>query len=231
MNDLSGLPDQPTASPRVKICGLTRRQDALHAAEAGADYLGVVLVPESPRSRTPEQAGEILAGHGVPGVIVVADLAPDEMASAASKAGADVIQLHGRETPEVVSRLRDLGSWQVWKALTVRAPEDVMEGVARFGGVVQGILLDAWDPHRRGGTGRAFSWSDVSRAGVRFPSHVTRIAAGGLTPMNVEDAVEILRPDVVDVSSGVERSPGIKAPEKIEAFVRRVRRPGRESSR
>lgn len=213
-------PGLPNAPPAVKICGLTRREDAETAVRAGADYLGVVLVPDTPRAQSPREALELTEGLESQVVVVTADLPLGQLTEWATAAGAAIIQLHGKETPEVAGALRESGLWRVWKALRVREVRDVLQGFEVFGGVVDGILLDGWHPHRRGGTGTPFSWVEVERVRGQIPGRPTLIAAGGLNPENVGEAVARLRPHVVDVSSGVETRPGIKSPEKIRAFIR-----------
>lgn len=211
--------------PRIKICGLTRPGDARAAAEAGADYLGVVTVPASPRAVVePERARAIRGDLEPPLVLVSADRDPAELASDGRTAGAGVLQLHGSETPDDLRRLRDAGSWTLWKAVRIRAPDDLPEAVDRFGGLADALLLDAWHPERLGGTGETFDWEAVRALRGRVPAGVRLVAAGGLRPENVGDAVRVLRPDVVDVSSGVEASPGVKDSERVRAFVRAVRR-------
>ncbi len=212
---------------KVKICGLTRREDAYFAEEAGADFLGVVLVPGTPRCLDPDDAAQVLADVTRPIVAVIADWEVGEAVSAAQVVGCDVIQLHGDETPDQVSQVRDAGPWRVWKALRIREPGDVAVGLDRFGGVAHGLLLDAWHPSHKGGTGRVFSWGGVAGADITFPSQLTRIVAGGMDSDNVGDAVALLRPHVVDVSSGVEESPGVKDRRKVEAFIRSVRMAGK----
>lgn len=204
----------------MKICGLTRREDAAFAAEAGADYLGVVLVPGSPRALKPLEARRVVEALPRPSVAVVADLPPEAMAETAEAVGASVIQLHGDEAPEALAKLKSLGEWELWKALRIREPSEVSEGLARYGDLVSGLLLDGWHPEQKGGTGTAFPWRSVSRLRASFPNDVLFIAAGGLGPGNVAQAVTRLGPDVVDVSSGVETSPGIKDRALIQAFLR-----------
>ncbi len=208
---------------KVKICGLTRRADALQAAGAGADYLGVVLVPNTPRAGTPEEARALLDGIQVPSVMVVADLAVSELISTAEVVGASVIQLHGGEPPELVTALREAGPWKVWKSLRVRGRADVMKGLELFGGVADGLLLDGWHPEKTGGTGTPFSWEEVAEVRDAVPPGLLLVAAGGLRPDNVREAVIRLRPHVVDVSSGVEERPGIKNRSRVEAFIQSVR--------
>jgi phosphoribosylanthranilate isomerase len=213
--------------PRIKICGLTRREDAVHAARAGADFLGVVLVSGSPRALKPHEAVKVVSGLGVPIVIVTADMGPSAVTAAAEPIGASVVQLHGEETPEEAADLGGRGPWSVWKALQVKDSEDVIRTVERYRGHVDGVLLDGWHPNRKGGTGASFSWSEVARKRDRLPDDLLLVVAGGLTPGNVEEAIRHLRPHVVDVSSGVEVSPGIKNPELMAAFVHAARQ-GRE---
>jgi phosphoribosylanthranilate isomerase len=208
---------------RVKICGLTCRQDALHAAESGADYLGIVLVAQSPRAVTPSGAREILDGIAVPFVVVVGDMDLPRVVEAAATVGASVIQLHGDEGPEMVAELRSRGPWKIWKALRVRSAEALQEGLGRFGPWVDGLLLDSWQPGLKGGTGRVFPWDVAETVRNEVPSGLDLVVAGGLTPENVELAVARLRPQVVDVSSGVEERPGVKDRRRVEAFIRRVR--------
>jgi phosphoribosylanthranilate isomerase len=215
----------------VKICGLTRRADALHAAEAGADYVGAVLVPNTPRAQTPEEARSLFEGVRVPSVIVVADLALSELQSAAERVGATVIQLHGNEPPGFAAELRKTGPWMIWKAIRVRGQADVLEGLSRFGDVVDGLLLDAWHPEKAGGTGTRFSREAVTGVRDDFPPGLLLVAAGGLRPDNVREAVVELRPHVVDVSSGVEDRPGVKNRLHVEKFIHRVREATGEEDR
>jgi len=207
----------------VKICGLARRQDALQAAEAGADYLGVVLVPGSPRFQTPEEARDLLAGIRVPRVMVVADMDVSQILGAAKVVEPSVIQLHGTESPEVISRLRLAGPWKVWKALGVRAQADVEAALARYRNLLDGLLLDAWHPEKGGGTGVSFAWKEVVGIRGTLPEDLLLVVAGGLGPGNVREAVTTLRPHVVDVSSGVEKEPGVKDPSLVGEFLRNAR--------
>lgn len=211
---------------KVKICGLTRRKDALHAAEAGADFLGVVSVPNTPRFQTPEEARALLDGIQLPSVIVVANLDLPRLMGAAEIVGAAVIQLHGDEPPDLVSELREGGPWEVWKALRVRGQADVREELARYGEVADGLLLDGWHPEKSGGAGVAFSWDGAVGVRDSLPPGLLFGVAGGLSPENVCEAMRRLRPHLVDVSSGVEEGPGVKDPSRVEAFIRSVRAAG-----
>lgn len=212
--------------PLVKICGLTRTEDARAAADAGAAYLGVVVVPDTPRAVSPADARRIAGdGDGIM-VLVSADRPPERLARDADEAGARILQLHGSESPDDVRRLREAGGWGIWKSVRVREGRDVEEAIERYGELVDALHLDAWHPDRLGGTGERFSWEEVRALRSRVPEGTGLVAAGGLTPENVAEAVEILDPDVVDVSSGVEQEPGVKDPRRIRAFVRAVRAKG-----
>jgi phosphoribosylanthranilate isomerase len=210
--------------PAVKICGLTRREDAEAALRAGADYLGVILVPGSPRGLTADRAETVTRGLGAGVVAVLADADPNAAVRDATTLGAAVVQLHGEETPAYAAEMGRAGPWEVWKALRVRNVEDVLRTFDAYGDVVQGILLDGWHPRHRGGAGVLFAWEEVSRLRAAFPPGIRFIAAGGLHPGNVAEAVHRLSPHVVDVSSGVETRPGIKDWTKMTAFVGKARR-------
>lgn len=209
--------------PAVKICGLTRRGDALRAAEAGAEYVGVILAPGSPRRLEPEEAAEVVRGVGATPVVVTVDRAPAATLAAAQTIGAGVLQLHGAESPEEAHRLREGGSWRVWKAFRPEGGGDLLERIRPYLGAVDGILLDGRDP-RKGGDGAAFEWAEAADLREALPGPVALIVAGGLGADNVEEAVRRLAPDVVDVSSGVESSPGVKDSGRIAAFVRAAHR-------
>lgn len=215
------------SDPSVKICGLTRHEDARVAADAGAEYLGVVLVRRSPRGVTAADARRIRGDLPASLVLVSADRPVDRLSRDAETAGAEVLQLHGDEDPDAVRALRDAGGWTIWKSVRVREPADVARALDRYGGLVDGLHLDGWHPRRLGGTGRRFPWEEVRAMRDAVPEETTLVAAGGLTPANVARAVEVLRPDVVDVSSGVEERPasgdapraGVKDARRIRAFV------------
>ena len=222
-----GSPRPGDGFPAVKICGLRRRQDAEHAALAGADFLGVVLVPGTPRALSAEEARDVVAGLAPPVVTVIADLPLHRAQKEAEIVGAAVIQLHGEEPPGYALDLKGLGAWKLWKAIRVKEVNDVLRGLEAYVDVVDGLLLDGWHPRQTGGSGTSFSWEEVGKIRGRFPEGVRLIAAGGLRPENVGEAVRRLRPHVVDVSSGVEAVPGIKSPEKVQAFIRNVRGTGK----
>lgn len=214
------------AESRVKICGLTRRQDAEIAVGAGAAYLGAVLASASPRRVTPEQAAALARGLDAALVCVFVNAAVREAAAAAAAAGAAVVQLHGEEPPETVAAVRASGPWRVWKALRLRDAAEFESGVERYSLIADGILIEGRDPRAHGGTGARFAWERVAAVRVGVPPGVELIVAGGLTPDNVAEAIERLRPDVVDVSSGVEAAPGRKDAALVRRFLDAARAAG-----
>jgi phosphoribosylanthranilate isomerase len=199
---------------KVKICGITNIDDALHADACGADALGFVFFDKSPRCVTPAQAAEIIAA--LPPMITTFGLfvneEPDRVAEVAAFCGLDVIQLHGDEPPAACS----FPPHRVVKALRVRDAES-LAGLGDY--PVSALLLDAWVKDRYGGTGHSFDWELAARAAA---AHRV-ILAGGLTPANVAEAIKTVRPYGVDVSSGVESAPGAKDPEKVAAFIRNAK--------
>ena len=209
---------------RVKICGLTRAADAAAAAALGADYLGVILSPGFGRSVEPTEASRFRFPGGPLLVGVVVDLPPAELVERARTAGVDVLQLHGSEPPDALRALREEGSWTLWKAVRVRSGDDVREAVELYRGVADGLLLEGWHPGRGGGVGASFPADEVAAVRSAFPPGLDLVVAGGLRPETVAEVVRTLRPQVVDVSSGVESAPGVKDPRKVEAFVGNARR-------
>ncbi|HEX6988851.1 MAG TPA: bifunctional indole-3-glycerol phosphate synthase/phosphoribosylanthranilate isomerase [Bacillota bacterium] len=196
----------------VKICGVTDETAVLAAQNAGADAVGFVFA-ESPRRVEPARARRLAARLRRPlaRVGVFVDTPPDRILRIARAAGLTHLQLHGDEADEEVVRLQAAG-YRVLRAYRVNGPEVIARAAASPADLV---LLDAYDPARRGGTGRAFDW-DLA---VDLCRRRRVILAGGLTPHNVGDAVRAVLPFGVDVSSGVERSPGIKDPARIAGFV------------
>ncbi|HEX6041708.1 phosphoribosylanthranilate isomerase [Longimicrobium sp.] len=209
-------------APAVKVCGLTRRDDAETAVDAGAAYLGAILAPGYRRTVTADAAGVIFRSLQATPVGVFVDAGEDEILAAARTAGIRVVQLHGNETPELADRVRSAG-YQAWKAVRVRHADDVAAALARYAGAVDALLLDGYDPSAAGGTGTRFDWAAVAARLGALPDGLRLIAAGGLRPDNVAEAVRTLRPHAVDVSSGVEQAPGVKDPASVRAFVRAVR--------
>jgi phosphoribosylanthranilate isomerase len=206
----------PTAlMVKVKICGITNLEDALTSIEAGADALGFVFYPLSPRHIFPEQAADII--RCLPSFVQTVGLFVDEEQSVvnttADQCGLDIVQLHGKETPEYCEYVRR----RVIKAFRVK-DITTLDSLVQYH--VSGYLLDAWSPLALGGTGKTFNWEIASEASNR--GHRV-ILAGGLTPDNVAEAVRLVTPYAVDVSSGVECSPGRKDADKIRTFIIQAR--------
>lgn len=214
-----------TGAPAVKVCGLTRREDAVHAAAAGADLLGVILAPGR-RTVTPETAARLLEGLAPRRVGVFVNAPVQEVLAAIGTVRLDVVQLHGDEDPEYIARIRQAWEGDLWRALRPRSGGELLTEAERFAGRVDGLLLDGWSAAARGGTGTRFPWPEVAAVRDRLPEGLRLIVAGGLTPENVAEAVRILHPAVVDVSSGVERSPGEKDADAVTRFIARARSVG-----
>ncbi len=208
---MSGGATGPAAPPRVKICGITRLEDALAAVRLGADALGFNFWPRSRRYLAPAAARDII--RALPPLVttvgVFVDPSADEAMAAAAIAGVQVLQLHGDEPPEACARL----PLPVLKGLRVR-DEASLALLDRYTGAVAGFLLDA-DSAGYGGSGQVFDWALAARAAARHPI----VLAGGLTPANVAAAVRAARPWAVDVASGVESAPGVKDHELMSRFI------------
>lgn len=201
---------------RVKICGMTNRDDALLAAELGADALGFIFYPKSPRAISPEAAREIIR-RLPPFVLTVGvfvDEEPARVEELAAYAGLDWLQLHGAESPDYC---RAVGR-RVIKGFRVKG-EESLALLAPYHGAVQAFLLDTYRPGTPGGTGETFDWELARRAKELGPI----ILAGGLTYNNVAQAIRQAQPDAVDVASGVEAAPGKKDPDKLRAFIDAVK--------
>jgi phosphoribosylanthranilate isomerase len=195
----------------VKICGIRRLEDAILAVELGASALGFVFWPESPRFIDPYLAIRIVRvlPPFVTAVGVFVDQPDDYVNGVAKLLNLGAIQLHGQEP--VSSYVRQ--SRRVIKAVAVRESSDLAEALSTVPAHVT-VLLDAHDPVKRGGTGRAIDWTQAAAAARSRRV----ILSGGLHADNVKSAAEIVRPYAVDVSSGVEMAPGVKNPDKLRAF-------------
>jgi phosphoribosylanthranilate isomerase len=199
---------------RVKICGITREEDALRAARHGADAIGVVLWPGSPRAVSVERAAAIT--RAVPPFVwkvgVFVNATPEEVERAATEAKLDVAQLHGDED---VERYRHL-SVRVVKSVALCTPQDVDAAIALPADVMP--LIDTPDAALRGGTGRTAAWDLAAQVAKVRPV----MLAGGLNAENIIDAVERVHPWGVDVSSSLEDSPGVKNASKLAVFFAAV---------
>ena len=196
---------------RVKICGITRLEDALHAVNAGADALGLVFYDKSPRHVAPLQAATICAALPpfITRVGLFVDASADFVKGILQTVSLDLLQFHGDETPAYCAQF---GKPYI-KAVRVQAATDLLKYAADFDAAC-GLLLDAYVPGVPGGTGEAFDWKLIP---ANFPKPV--VLSGGLTPANVRGAVQQTRPWAVDVSSGVELSKGIKDPHQVAQFI------------
>jgi phosphoribosylanthranilate isomerase len=210
--------------PAVKFCGLTRRVDARLAASLGAAYGGVILAPGGKRSITPVAAAELFADLALARVGVFVDAGLDEVRRAAEVAGLHVLQLHGAEPPSELAALRAEGRWKVWKAVRPRSAAELLDAVDFYRADADALLLDGWSASAPGGVGARFPWEEIAECRDEIPGTLDLVVAGGLTPGNVERAITLLRPAVVDVSSGVESAPGVKDSAAMPAFLEAVHR-------
>ncbi|HEU5210764.1 MAG TPA: phosphoribosylanthranilate isomerase [Longimicrobiales bacterium] len=215
----------------VKVCGLCRPEDAAAAVAAGASYVGVILSAHGPRALDEARARAVLAERGAARAVgVFVDEPLDRIVACAERLRLGALQLHGRETIADVGMLRSRTDASIWKSVRVRDARGAREAVAAWTSHVDGLLLDGWSPHAAGGTGTAFEWEALHDVRALVPEHVTLVVAGGLSAENVARAIEVLAPDVVDVSSGVETGPGEKSEEKIRAFVAAARMQRKEAA-
>lgn len=196
---------------RVKICGITRLEDALFAVNAGADALGFVFYDKSPRHVPALQAAGLCSALPpfVTRVGLFVDASADWVKSIVQTVSLDLLQFHGDETPAYCAQF---GKPYI-KAVRVQAATDLLKYAADFDAAC-GLLLDAYVPGVAGGTGESFDWKLIP---PNFPKQV--VLSGGLTPVNVRQAVQQTHPWAVDVSSGVESSKGIKDPHKVAQFI------------
>ena len=197
----------------VKICGITRVEDAASAVEQGANAIGFIFWPRSARYIEPARARAIVRELPafVTAVGVFVNASADEINAAADTAELGAVQLHGDETPEIVPLL----ARPVVKALGRIEVERIDDWPSQVR-----LLVDADDREQRGGTGKRADWTAASALARRRPI----LLAGGLSPANVEAAIAAVSPYGIDVSSGVEDAPGLKNPEKIQALFEAVRR-------
>ncbi|WP_297056800.1 phosphoribosylanthranilate isomerase [Thermosulfurimonas sp.] len=199
---------------RVKICGITEPETALLAVELGAAALGFIFYPRSPRYIPPPKAREIIAllPPLITTVGVFVDEDPSRIKEIMDYVGLDLVQLHGRESPETCA----LFFPRVIKALRLRGEEDLPQ-LGSYRGKVRGVLLEPYVKGLPGGTGRTLDWNLALKA---RDYGLPLILAGGLSPENIRQAVLTVRPYAVDVNSGVEKEPGRKDPERLRALFR-----------
>lgn len=209
---------------RIKICGLTREADVRHAVQAGADAIGFVLYPPSPRAVTPQRAGELarLLPPFVTPVLLFVNADAAEIAAGLQAVPNALLQFHGDETPEQCR----VNARPFLRAARVPVGDgarsfDLLEYAQDYADA-QAILLDA-HVQGYGGGGVAFDWTAFNWSHPQLNASARLVLSGGLTPANVIDGIRLVRPWAVDVSSGVESAKGIKSPELIDRFVAAVR--------
>lgn len=229
----------------VKICGITSFEDGLCAASAGADYLGFIFFEKSPRYIAPEAAREITSqltehlsdsntapvsgaefGQAPRYIGVFVNETLEAVEETICRANLDFAQLHGEETPAMLEALRGRG----FKALRPTSAAEAEIEAEWYAGLGPSngpqLLVDAFDPKDYGGTGKRADWN--AAAGLRL-NYSRLVLAGGLTPRNVAEAVEAVRPWAVDVSSGVEFEPGRKDPDKVREFILSAKGQGQQA--
>lgn len=223
---------------RVKICGITQSSQAQAIVQLGVTALGFICVPQSPRYVTPEQiraiveglvtepvgfAPEQLTAAWIDRVGVFVDTPLEEIQRIIAIAQLNGVQLHGSESPQFCRELRAaMPEVMIIKAFRVRTQETLAEAIA-YQTLVDALLLDAYNPRAihpglYGGTGHTLAWEQLQQ----FRPDCPWFLAGGITPDNVQEALSLVQPDGIDVSSGVERVPGQKDPEKVAALVARL---------
>lgn len=200
---------------KIKICGITSIEDMLAAVNAGADAIGLVFVEKSPRCVSIDQARAIIKACPpfLTKVGLFVDASQEEVRQHCEALSLDILQFHGDESVSFCESFNQ----PYLKALTVREGEDLNSKLAQYSSA-SGLLLDTYHPEMAGGTGKQFDWNLI-------PNDIQQalVLAGGLTPGNVSEAVEKVKPYAVDVSSGVEMAPGKKDHAKIQAFCDAVR--------
>ena len=207
----------------VKFCGLVRAEDARAAIRLGAGYVGVIFAG-GPRALAPSRAREVLTEvpPGVRRVGVFGVAAPESIASRAREAGVDIVQLHGDPDVETVHSVRSCFAGPIWAVLRV-AGDTLPAGATELFAVADAVVLDAHSDRALGGTGITLPWARLAGRLEAVRSGGRLVLAGGLNPANVAEAIEVLRPDIVDVSSGVEQRAGVKDHSLMSAFIEAAR--------
>ena len=211
-------------TPAIKICGLTTADTLAAAIDGGADFVGAVIFPKSPRHIAPDVAGELFQPARGKARIVAVVVDPDDalLETIGRTLKPDLVQLHGRETPERLAAVRALTGAGVIKALPIRTSED-LDAAEAWEPHVDHLMFDAKPPEGSvlpGGVGRSFDWSLLSDRAFKKRWFL----AGGLNPDNVAEALALTGAPMADVSSGVESAPGVKDAARIAAFLQAVRR-------
>lgn len=215
------MPHQPPVE--VKICGIRKASDLKAALDAGADFIGFVFVPDTPRYITPQDAAELLASfsetirpQGRKIVAVMVDPDDQQVAEVLRTVTPDILQLHGNESRERVREIGSLYDIRIMKALPVASQEDIQKG-EEYVGYADMLLFDAKSPDgQNGGTGKTFDWNLLSGITIPLPWFLS----GGLTVKNVPEAIRRTGATRIDVSSGVERERGVKDETLIAEFIK-----------
>jgi phosphoribosylanthranilate isomerase len=208
---------------RIKICGICQPDQGVAIAELGIKTLGFICVPSSPRYVTAEKARQILEKlpPDIQTIGVFADANLETIKQVVLATGFTGIQLHGNETTEFCREIKQaLPNREIIKALRIQSAESLHNAIAYYS-VVDTLLLDAYHPQQLGGTGQTLPWESLKK----FKPPCPWFLAGGLTPENVLTALSYLQPDGIDLSSGVERSPGNKDLDKISQLVKVLKTP------
>ena len=203
---------------KIKICGITNVEDAYAAVDLGADALGFIFVPNTPRYIEPQDAARVISKLApfVTKVGVFADEPLENISQIIGTCGLNAIQLHGSETPEYCDNIRARGRAIIIKSFRVKG-QNSLSPIPEY--KVSAYLLDTYVKGKKGGTGETFNWN----LAIEAKKYGRIIIAGGLTPGNVAEAVRHVQPYAVDVGSGVEAIPGRKDHAKIRAFIENVR--------
>ncbi len=201
---------------RVKVCGITRLEDAQIAVDAGVWAVGFIFVRNTPRCLEPTQAKDII--KNLPDKVekfgVFANNSPDEVINVSEEVGITKIQLHGEESPEYCSKIKMITEIDVIKAIRIKDMDD-LKPIKNYMGHISYVLLDTFSEKQRGGTGKTFDWA-IAKQAKRYD--IPLIVAGGLNPDNIISAYTRVRPFALDMASGVEKEPGIKDPKKINSL-------------
>ena len=208
------------SSTLIKVCGITREADAVNALKAGADAIGLNFFDGSQRFVSPGKAVNItrIVKDRALKVGLFVDAAPDFVKEVLKTVPLDILQFHGDETPTYCGQFK----LPYWKALRVRDVTEISRLIASHE-TASAVVLDAWHPTQYGGTGKTFDWSLIDKVLENTTISQHLILAGGLTPENVAQAVRKVRPWGVDVSSGVEETPGIKSETLMINFIEEAR--------
>lgn len=201
---------------KAKICGLSTPETVTAAIEAGADFIGLVFYPPSPRHVDIDVAKYLTSfiPQNVKKVGLFVNPTDHELEQVLNNVPLDCIQLHGDETPERAQKIKDFSKCVLVKAISVEGVADIEES-KKYRNIADWVLFDKKGDALPGGNGKTFDWSVLDA----YDGHTPFMLAGGLTPDNVHDAIEMVKPDAVDVSSGVESVPGVKDSDKIRSFL------------